>query len=121
MTESFDLYLSERAKWLELNASLFRKKEEYEFVVRLACTLRIFDPQIAKIVTELFYKQEPVHQTLLAEQLSFNPKKGINSFGRTPHYVATGALNISRQSFSQKQMPRGFMEFEQGNLLLTVQ
>ena len=67
VVESLEGYLLERAKWLKLNASMFRKKEDYEFVLRLACTIRIFDPEIATLLVEEFYKLEPSYQALLAD------------------------------------------------------
>lgn len=104
--ESIEPYLLERARWINLDAGLFRKKEDFEFVLRLACTIRIFTPEFAQTLVAAFYKLDTTHQNLLTEQLSFNSKKGINSFARTPHYVATAAQNISREAFSKKEISR---------------
>ena len=96
---ALECYLSERAKWLELDMAFFRNKEDFQFVLRLACTIRIFDPRIASQLRQAFYELEPAQQTLLTDQLGFDRVKGINSFARTPHYVATAAQNSSRQAF----------------------
>jgi putative hydrolase of the HAD superfamily len=107
VTISFDHYLQQRAKWLGLEKHTFRKPADFEFIVRLACTLRFFDAQQAKLLQEIFYQLDPAYQTLLTEQLSFNPQQGINLFARTPHYVATSAQNISRVAISNNDMLSG--------------
>lgn len=120
VAESLELYLLARANWLQLDPSKFHKKEDYEFVLRLACTIRIFDPDIAQITVDEFYKLEPHYQMLLADQLSFNSKNGLNSFARSPHYIATAAQNISRQAFSKKEIYKAIQQALSAEICLAM-
>ncbi|GEM_PF-626695 len=120
VTESLEPYLRERARWLQLDVSSFRKKEDFEFVLRLACTIRLFNPEPAGILVEAFYRLDPAYQGLLTDQLSFNTKKGINSFARTPHYVATFAQNISREAFGKNNISEAIQKALNAEICLAM-
>lgn len=104
------LYLSERSQWIGLKKELFRSEEEYEFILRMACTLRIFDSDLINIFVNEFKQLKPEYQQLLCEQFNLHPEKGINIFARTPHYVATSAMNASRILLAKKEYAAAYRQ-----------
>ncbi len=98
---NFADYVEERAEWLNLYDYAFETRADYEVVLRLACTLRIFDWMIADKLKIAYYALKPAYRELLTAQLSLDKTKGINTFNHSPHYVASSAQNISRALFEQ--------------------
>lgn len=100
ISEAFQVYLRERAAWMELGASKFKSQDDFEVVLRLACTLRLMDKatdkKVARELTMAFYALKPEHQLLLSTQLNLDGTKGLNRVAHAPNYVATGAQNICR-------------------------
>ncbi len=119
VTESLEPYLLERAKWLALNANSL-PRADFEFILRLACTLRIFDARNAAYLIEAFYKLDPTYQILLTDQLNLTSKKGLNLFARTPHYVATFAHNISRVDFNNDNIHQAIDKALQAEICLAL-
>jgi FMN phosphatase YigB (HAD superfamily) len=99
--EDFHIYVYERGEWLSLHDNVFEDRADFEVVLRLACTLRIFDWIIADKLKLAYYALKPEYRELLKSQLSLDKDKGINTFRHSPHYVASSAQNVSRVAFEQ--------------------
>ena len=96
----FAEYLMQRAQWMGLDKDQFASPEAFDVVLRLGCTLRLFDSETDKASAQAlrvaFESLSAADQNLLIEELSFRPNRGLNQFAHAPHYVATGAQNICR-------------------------
>jgi FMN phosphatase YigB (HAD superfamily) len=96
---AFYLYTHERGDELRLYVNAFDDRADFEVVLRLACTLRIFDDLVADKLKLAYEALKPEYRKLLKTQLSLDKTKGINTFTHSPHYIASSAQNISRVAF----------------------
>jgi FMN phosphatase YigB (HAD superfamily) len=121
-SEALSLFLEKRAKMINIKLSInqFSTRNDYEFVLRLACTLRIYDAETAKKLRKAFHKLPIEHQELLASQLSLNAKSGINAFTKSPHYVATMAQNISTKLFKENKIDEAITQALNAEICLAM-
>lgn len=93
-------YREQRAEWMGLSIGQFETKEDFDIVLRLGCTLRLFDTETdratAQAFKDAFYQLSLEHRQLLSEELNFNSLDGLNQFTHSPNYIATGGQNICR-------------------------
>lgn len=97
-----EAYRTQRAEWMGLSINQFEKKEDFDVVLRLGCTLRLFNTETDRATAQAFkiafYSLPPAHQQLLSKELNFNSLDGLNQFAHSPNYIATGGQNICRNN-----------------------
>jgi FMN phosphatase YigB (HAD superfamily) len=103
------VHVDDRGAKVYLYDNTFKDRTDFEVVMRLVCTLRIFDTDVAHKLKIAYDGLKPEYRELLRTQLSLERGVGINAFSHSPHYVASSAQNISR------------VDFESGNVELAIE
>lgn len=96
-TQVLDAYLLKRSEYMSAGfyKADFSREEDYQFFMRLACKLRIFDAERAQELKETYFALSQGDRDLVSEQLNLSGQTGIDSFAVAPNYEATGFMNIT--------------------------